>query len=71
MERMSASPLQATAVAPLERMGLMALLRLQPAPAGPRHTRQVPTSNCVGRAGRPGTARARAWRRRRRRHRHR
>jgi hypothetical protein len=45
MERMSALPLQETAETPPERTGLMALVEVQPGPAGPRHTRQVATSN--------------------------
>ena len=52
MERMSALPLQETAEAAPERMGLMALAEVQPEPdAGPRHTRQVATSSCVASTG--------------------
>src|SRR5208337_414869 len=51
MERMSALPLQETAKAPPERMGLMALAEVQPGPAGPCHRRQVATSNWVSSIG--------------------
>src|ERR1700722_2635303 len=43
MERMSPSPLQGTPVAPLSRIGLIALEALHPLPlSGRRHTRHVP-----------------------------
>ena len=48
IERISASPLHVPLVAPVSRIGLIAFVPLHPTPlAGPRHTRQVPISNCV------------------------
>src|ERR1700722_2162201 len=52
IERISPSPLQGMLVSPLSRMGLIALLVLQPVPlAGPRHTRQVPIRSCESSSG--------------------
>src|SRR5580692_2963619 len=52
IDRISPSPLHGTPVAPLSRIGLIALLVLQLPPlAGPRHTRQVPMRSFEGSSG--------------------
>src|SRR5580698_5940798 len=52
IERIKPFPLQAVSVAPPSRIGLIAFEPVQLLPsAGPRHTRQVPISNCDGSTG--------------------